>query len=207
MKLYGFPPTRSTRVLWTLRELEVDFEFITVDPAKGELQRPEFLALNPAAKLPVLVDGDLVLTESVAIVTYLAEKYPHKGLIPTDLKQRAQVNRWLLFAATELEQPLWRISRHTALYPEDQRLPGDVLLASQEFRAMAEVLEKHMEDRQFVVGESVTVADFVVAYTLDWADEVQLLDGFPHLLEYMKRMYARRHAPLRIAQAFARIKA
>jgi len=207
MKLYEFAPTRSIRVRWTLQELGVEFESVPVNLMVGEHRRPEFLKINPAGKIPVLVDGDLVLTESVAIVTYLAEKYPHKGLIPTDLKQRAQVNRWLLFAATELEQPLWRISRHTALYPEDQRLPGDVLLASQEFRAMAEVLEKHMEDRQFVVGESVTVADFVVAYTLDWADEVQLLDGFPHLLEYMKRMYARRHAPLRIAQAFARIKA
>ena len=207
MKLYEFAPTRSIRVRWTLQELGVEFESVPVNLMVGEHRRPEFLKINPAGKIPVLVDGDLVLTESVAIVTYLAEKYPHKGLIPTDLKQRAQVNRWLLFAATELEQPLWRISRHTALYPEDQRLPGDVLLASQEFRAMAEVLEKHMEDRQFVVGESVTVADFVVAYTLDWAKEVQLLDGFPHLLEYMKRMYARPHAPLRIAQAFARIKA
>jgi glutathione S-transferase len=207
MKLYEFAPTRSIRVRWTLQELGVEFESVPVNLMAGEHRRPEFLKINPAGKIPVLVDGDLVLTESVAIVTYLAEKYPQKGLIPTGLKQRAQVNRWLLFAATELEQPLWRISRHTALYPEDQRLPGDVLLASQEFRAMAEVLEKHMEERQFVVGESVTVADFVVAYTLDWANEVQLLDGFPHLLEHMKRMYARPHAPLRIAEAFARIKA
>jgi glutathione S-transferase len=155
----------------------------------------------------VLVDGDLVLIESVAIVLYLAEKYPNKGLIPTDLRQRAQVNQWLLFAATELEQPLWRIARHTALYPEDQRLPGDVLLASQEFKAMADVLEKHMQQRQFVVGDSVTVADFVMAYTLDWANESHLLDGFPQLLAYMQRMYARPHAPPRIAKAFASIKA
>src|SRR5688500_1309698 len=56
MKLYGFPPTRSIRVLWTLRELDVDFEFVNVDPTKGELQGPEFLAVNPAGKLPALVD-------------------------------------------------------------------------------------------------------------------------------------------------------
>ena len=58
MKLYGFPPTRSIRVVWMLRELDVEFEFVTVDPTKGELRQPEFLALNPAGKLPVLVDGD-----------------------------------------------------------------------------------------------------------------------------------------------------
>jgi glutathione S-transferase len=206
MKLYEFAPTRSIRVRWTLQELGVDYESVAVDLLAGEHRHPEFLKINPAGRVPVLVDGDLVLTESVAIVLYLADKYSDKGLIPTDLKERAQVNRWLLFAATELEQPLWRISRHTMLYPEDQRLPGDVILASQEFKAMATVLEKHMHGRQFVVGDSVTVADFVVAYTLDWANEDQLMDDFPELLAYMKRMYARPNAPPRIAEAFASIK-
>src|ERR687896_1969364 len=136
MKLYEFGPTRSMRVRWTLQELGVDFEPVRINLLAGEHQRPEFLKINPAGRIPVLVDGDLVLTESVAIVLYLAEKYPERALLPAGLNERAQVNRWLLFAATELEQPLWRISRHTALYPEDQRLAGDVILASQEFKAM-----------------------------------------------------------------------
>ncbi|WP_437491489.1 glutathione S-transferase family protein [Sorangium sp. So ce1014] len=207
MKLYEFAPTRSIRVRWTLQELGVDFEAIPVNLRAGEHRGPEFLEINPAGKVPVLVDGDLVLTESVAIVLYLAEKYPDKGLVPTDLGGRAQVNQWLLFTATELEQPLWRIVHHTTLYPEDKRLPGEVALARQDFRAMADVLEKHMQQRQFIVGDRVTVADFVAAYTLDWANEVHLLDGFPQLLAYMKRMYDRPHAAPRIAQAFASLKA
>jgi glutathione S-transferase len=207
MRLYEFGPTRSIRARWTLQELGVGFEAITVNLVAGEHRRPEFLKVNPAGKLPVLVDGDLVLTESVAIVLYLAEKYPEKGLLPTDLTERAHVNRWLLFAATELEQPLWRISRHTALYPEDKRLPGDVALARQEFKEMAAVLEKHLQGRQFVVGDRATVADFVMAYTLDWGGEAQLLDGFPVLRGYMERMYARPKAPQRIAEAFKSIRA
>ena len=179
MRLYEFGPTRSIRARWTLQELGVEFEPITVNLVAGEHRRPEFLKINPAGKLPVLVDGDLALTESVAIVLYLAEKYPEKGLLPADLTGRAQVNRWLLFAATELEQPLWRISRHTALYPEDKRLPGDVALARQEFKEMAAVLETHLQGRQFVVGDRATVADFVMAYTLDWGGEARLLDEFP----------------------------
>jgi glutathione S-transferase len=205
MKLYEFGPTRSIRVRWTLQELGVDFEPIRVNLLAGENRRPEFLKINPAGKIPVLVDGNQVLTESVAIVLYLAEKYSHKGLLPASLDERAQATRWLLFAATELEQPLWRISRHTALYPEEQRLPGDVILASSEFKDMASVLEKHMQGRQFVAGDSVSVADFVTAYTLDWGNEDNLLDGCPQLLAYMKRMYARPHAPPRIAEAFAAI--
>jgi len=203
MKLYEFGPTRSMRARWTLQELGVDFEPIRVNLQAGEHQRPQFLRINPAGKIPVLVDGDLVLTESVAIVLYLAEKYPDKKLLPAGVAARAQVNRWLLFAVTELEQPLWRIARHSMLYPEEQRLPQDVAIASREFKEMAAVLNEHMKGREFVAGERVTVADFVTAYTLDWGNEYKLLGEFPDLVAYMERMYARPAAPPRIAAAFA----
>ena len=115
----------------------------------------------------MLVDGDLTVTESVSIVLYLAERDAHRRFLPRDIALRSEVYRWLMFAATELEQPLWRIARHTALYPEDMRLPAELPIARQDFAEMAAVLERHMKDRQFVVGDQVTVADFVMAYTLD----------------------------------------
>src|ERR1700679_4018739 len=142
MKLYGFAPTRTIRALWTLRELDLEFEFVTVDLTQGEHRRPEFLVVNPAGKVPVLVDGDFVLTESVAIALYLAEKYPGNGFLPTAVRPKAEVNRWLLFTATELEQPLWRIARHTAIYPKEKRLPEEVPLARQDFQDMAVVMEE-----------------------------------------------------------------
>ena len=205
MKLYEFAPTRSIRARWVLQELGVDFEAVSVNLVAGEHKRPEFLAINPAGKVPVLVDGGEVVSESVAITVYLAEKYPENGLIPHDLDARGQVMRWLLFAATELEQPLWRISKHTVLYPEDKRLPADIALAREDFAPMAEVLDRHMVDREFVVGDSVTIADFVLAYTLDWAQLVGLLDGLPRLEGYMLRMYDRPRAPMRIKDAFANL--
>jgi glutathione S-transferase len=206
MKLYGFGPTRSLRALWGLRELGADFEFVPVNLLAGEHRRPEFLAINPAGKVPVLVDDDNVIPESAAIVLYLAEKYPDRGLLPTDLKDRAQVYRWVMFAMTELEQPLWRIAKHTFLLPEDKRLPQDVALASEEFTAMARVLENHMEGRRFIVGDRVTVADCVTAYLMDWANENHLIDGFPNLRTYLDRMYTRSTAPQRIAEAFASVR-
>jgi len=148
MKLYEFAPTRSIRARWTLQELGVEFEAVTVDLPAGEQHSTEFLAINPAAKVPALVDGEVVLTESVAITVYLAEKYPEKGFLPADPCARAQVTRWLLFTATELEQPLWRITRHTRLYPEDKRLPAEIALAREDFTSMARVLDKHMEERE-----------------------------------------------------------
>lgn len=207
MKLYGFAPARSLRALWALQELEAEFEFVPVDLGAGENRSPEFLKLNPAGQVPVLVDGDLVLTESAAIVLYLAEKYPTKRLLPRDLKERAQVYRWVMFAMTELEQPLWRIFRHTTLYPEDKRLPADIALASREFHDMAAVLNHHMEGREFIVSDKITAADCVTAWVVDFADEQRQLGDFPRLRAYLERMYARAAAPPRIAAAFASLQA
>lgn len=207
MKLYGFGPTRSLRALWGLRELGADFEYVPVNLLAQENLRPDFLALNPAGKVPVLVDGDFVLTESAAIVLYLAERFPDSGLLPADLEERAQVYRWVMFAMTELEQPLWRIAKHSFLLPEDRRLPQDIPLASEDFLAMARVLDRHMEGRTFIVGDRISAADCVTAYLMDWANELHLADGFPNLRAYLDRMYARAAAPQRIAEAFASVQA
>ncbi|RQT51179.1 glutathione S-transferase family protein [Burkholderia cepacia] len=201
MKLYGFAGTRTQRALWGLKELDADFEFVSVNLLQGEHKRPEFLRLNPAGKVPVLVDGDLVIPESAAIVLYLADKYPEKALLPVDPALRAQAYRWVMFAVTELEQPLWRITRHSFLYPPEKRSPADIELAREDFRAMAAILDKHLEGREFIVGDTLTVADCVTAYLIDWAGECNLIESFPQLRAYLERLYARPKAPQRIADA------
>lgn len=206
MKLYGLGPTRSLRVRWALQELDAEFEFVPINLLAGENRHPDFLRLNPAGKLPVLIDGDLILTESAAIVMYLAEKYGSKGLMPTDLSERAQAYRWSMFAVTELEQPLWRIARHSFVYTEDKRLPEDIALAKEEFVAMAAVLDRHMEEREFIVGNTLSIADCITAYVLDWGNENELIDDCPNLKAYLARMYARSKAPQRIAQAAAELR-
>lgn len=182
-------------------------KFVPVNLLAGEHRRPEFLRLNPAGKVPVLVDGDLVIPESAAIVFYLADKYRDKGLMPAGLAERAQAYRWVMFAVTELEQPLWRITRHTALYPLDKRSQADIALAKEEFIAMATVLDRHLEGRRFIVGDGITVADCVMAHLIDWANELKLIEGFPQLRTYLDRMYTRPTAPQRIADAVAAIRA
>jgi glutathione S-transferase len=201
MKLYGTPPTRALRVIWLLNELGLEYEMLPVDILQGENKQQDFLTLNPAGKVPVLVDGSLVVTESAAIQLYLADKNPQAGFIPEAVEDRAQMYRWIFFLVTEIEQPLWRIARHTLLYPEEKRLPQDVDLARQECVEMVAVLERHMEKREFMVGCRLSVADFNAAYTLDWANEEKMLDGTPRLREYLKSMYARSTAPPTIAEA------
>ncbi len=204
IKLYGTPPTRALRVIWLLNELGLEYEMLPVDPLlQRESQQQDFLTLNPAAKVPVLVDGDIVLTESAAIQLYLAEKYPQAGFIPEALEDRAQMYRWIFFLVTEIEQPLWRIARNTFLYPEEKRLPQDIDQATQECKEMVAVLERHMKEREFMVADRLSVADFNAAYTLDWANEAKMLDDAPRLNAYRKSMYARPTAPPTIAEAFA----
>jgi len=121
--------------------------------------------------------------------------------MPTDVRERADALRWLFFVATELEQPLWRITRNTRLYPESIRQPGDIENAAREFGQMVNVLDQHMQGREYVVGDHATVVDFVTAYTLDWATVVGLLGDFPKLNAWVERMYARPKAAQRIAVA------
>lgn len=206
MKLYGTPPTRAIRALWLINELALECENVMVKLTSGEHLSPEFLSLNPVGKVPVLVDGDLQLFESVAIALYLAEKDPQRRFIPERLEVRAQMYQWLFFLVNEVEGPLWRIARHTSIYPEADRLPGEVRIAERECRKALSVFDSEMTGRDYVAGEALSVADFVAAYTLDWAREVGFLQDFPRLLTLVETMYQRAAAPPTIKAAFAALK-
>ena len=104
MKLYGTPPTRATRPIWLLNELDINCEIVPLDIPAGEHQGAEFLAINPFGKAPALVDGDLAMAESVAIMMYLAEAHDGERFLPTDPAERARMHQWNLFLVTEIEQ-------------------------------------------------------------------------------------------------------
>ncbi len=206
MKLYGTPPTRAIRAIWLINELDVDCEIVEVDMGIGQHRSPQMLSMNATGKLPFLIDGDNLITESCAIQLYLAEKFPEKGYMGANLSERGQIYRWMFFLATEIEQPLWRVGLHTRMYREEDRLPADVPLAKRDGEAMIAVLEDHMRDREFIVGDRLSVADFNAAYTLDWAREAGILGDAPGLNSFVDRMYARPKAPPTIEAAWADLK-
>ncbi len=195
LTLHGFGPTRAARCLWTLRELGLDFDEVTVDLPSGAHRSPEFLALNPWGKVPVLQDGDLTVFESVAICLYLADKHPERGLVPPPgTPERALHDQWLLFTVTELDAPLWRLRRNKILRPPAQRLAADIPLAAQDFREAAAVVQEHLEGREFV-GERFQVADIVLAHTLFWSTWNDLLEGLPGLQAWLATQRARPACP------------
>jgi len=196
MQLFESPGTRSSRCRWVLQELGIPFEGIQVNLTQGEHQRTEFLKLNPFGRVPVLVDGDLVLSESIAICLYLADAFVDRGLAPPPgTTQRALHDQWLLFCATELDQPLWQIRRHTALYPTERRSREEVALSRTNFQRAAAVLNDVAKDRIYLAGKDFNVVDIVVTQTLLWASEYGLLADFPDLETYLRRHKARDSCP------------
>ena len=203
LTLYGSLPTRVGRPLWLLNELNLPCTFVDVDLRAGGQFAAEFTTLNPAGKVPVLTDGTFTITESAAICLYLAERYGGGRFLPENPFDRALMHQWMFFLATEIEQPLWRMALHKFGYDKAERNAGEIELAKRDCRRMISVLDSHLESREFMVGQALSVADFIAAYTLDWAEAEGLLEGAPKAEAYLKKMYARPLAPPRIKEAYA----
>lgn len=197
MKLYGFTGSRSARISWMLEELNIDYDLIELDITAGDLFKEDFLKLNPAGKVPVLVDDDLVLTESAAIITYLGDKYPDKQLVPAcgstavEREKRAVYNQWCFFALSELEQPLWTMAKHSFVFPEHLRLPGIQKSALWEFRNILKVLEQGLGNKQYILGDNFSAADILIGNTLAWAMNRKIKLKNEVVEHYCQRLFSR----------------
>ena len=193
LKVYGMANSRSMRVAWALEEIGAEYEYVKVDLFKGEGRSPSYLAINPAGKVPALVDGDFILTESVAILNYLGEKFPESGLVPafSRLRERGEFQRWCCFVLSELEQPLWTIARHRFVLPQDKRVPAVLATAEWEFGVAARVLEGWLQDRDYAACGRFSAADILIAHTLGWARSARIALPGRVLGAYADRMLAR----------------
>ena len=167
--LYSFPRSRSLRVAWTLEELGLEYRCQHVALDKGEGQTAEHLARHPDGKVPVIEDGDLTLFESAPICRYLAEQYGDGTLLPRDPAARAQVDQWLSFIVTEIEQPLWNQAKHKFALPTDRRVPAILPVCAWEFQRALSALERRYNGQENLVGNTCTRADLFLTHTLSWA--------------------------------------
>lgn len=192
IKLYGYPRSRSTRVVWMLEELGIDYEFIKIELLEGAGQTDDYLKIHADGKVPAIDDKGFVLTESAAIVTYLGDKYPASQLVPEPkTQQRARYDQWCFFVLTELEQPLWTIGKHTFVLPEEKRVPEIIDIAHWEFLKACKVLEKNLAGKEFALGGDFSAIDILVAHTLRWADAFGVPTGSEVLDTYRDRISAR----------------
>ncbi|MBB1269101.1 glutathione S-transferase family protein [Shewanella sp. SR44-3] len=170
--LYGTPRSRALRVSWALEELGLDWQFSFINFTKGDNRSEVFLGLNPSGKIPVITDDDLVVTESAAIVSYLAEQYGQGALLPDSTAskaERALFHQWYSFIICELEQPLWSMGKHKFALPEAQRLSAMRAVAVWEFDKAAAIAETWTPEAGFLLGDRFTLIDILLCHTLMWA--------------------------------------
>lgn len=192
LTLYGYPNTRSIRIGWMLEELEQDYHYQLIDFAKGDIQSPEYLAINPAGKVPALRDEELVLTESAAIVSYLGDKFGATSLVPSaGTKARGRYEQWCYFALCELEQPLWTITKHKFALPKAQRVAEIFPTASWEFQRALKLFSQGLGEQQFILGDQFSAADILLAQTLFWASDTQQAIDQDNLRAYRDRLRTR----------------
>jgi glutathione S-transferase len=193
MKLYVnlmSPNVRRVRLTAAVLGLQLDEK--KVDFSKGEQKGPEFLALNLNGQVPTLVDGDFVLSESRAIMQYLASKKPESGLLPGDERARADVTRWQFWDSSHFSPQLGMLAFQRilkAMFGMGEPDANKVDEALVNFRRFAAVLDKHLDGKRYVVGNSMTLADLTLASSLMYSEQTQApLGEFPNILGWFSRI-------------------
>lgn len=181
----GSPKNRGMRVIWMLEELEQPYTLQT-DPPRSDAVR----ALNPLGKVPVLLDGDAVLTDSVAILTYLADK--HGALtFPAGTVARARQDGRTQFILDEMDSLLWVAARHSFILPEDLRVPEIKPSLKWEFEQAVARFEILLGDGPFLMGDTMTIADIVAAHCGSWAVAARFPMESARFRAYVDRLRAR----------------
>lgn len=184
LNVYG-KTGRSFRVHWLLAELGQDYETVAAFP-----HSPEILAVNPLGQVPALRDGDHVLTDSLAILNYLADR-SGRFTYPAGTPERALMEARINFVLTEMEAPIWLMARHGFVLPKDQRHPGLRAVTEPDFARAAKKFETLIGDAEFFACGEFTIADIIAGHTADWAIGAKIPLGSSVLQDYLARLQER----------------
>jgi glutathione S-transferase len=172
MKFYGSSRSRAARSLWALEEVGAKYEHDTMPNTQAKT--PEHLKRNPNGHIPVLEDDGHYIWESMAINLYLAEKYGKNGLWPSDILGHAAAYQWSLWGMTEVEPHLLTLLMHRVLLPADQRDEKAAQKAVDALKAPLKVLDDALQGREYLLGNTFTIADLNPASVLAWAPMMRL---------------------------------
>jgi glutathione S-transferase len=147
------------KTLWLLAELGLEFRHHDVGSNSGDLDTPEFIALNPHARVPVLIHGEAIVWESNTILRYLAASHAASALYPEDALARSQVERWMDWELATLEPAFFSLFWGFYRTPPASRNQPEIDAAGQRCRLLFELLDRHLADRRYLAGESFSLAD------------------------------------------------
>jgi glutathione S-transferase len=194
--LWGVGTSRTVRPHWVLHELGLPYEKKAILPRTGETETPEYTALNPRQKVPLLQDRDLVIGESAAIIAYLAQTYPRAdvALVPQESDAYAKWLEWCFFIVTELDSTsLYVMRRHgnvrglAHLYGE---APDVVARAAEYFKKQLRHVDVALSDgRTYLLGDQFSTADILLTTCLTWAIDygVAICDSAAPYLDRIQR--------------------
>jgi glutathione S-transferase len=195
LTFYTNPMSRGRMTRWMLEEVGCPYETQVLDYGTT-MKAPEYLAIHPMGKVPAIKHGDAVVTESVAICTYLAEAFPEAKLAPavSDHKARANYLRWLFFVAGPLEAAVTNKTLGIDI-PQDKQ--GHVGYGS--FEQTLGVIEKALKGKDYLDGKAFTTADLVLASYLGFYLGFKIIPSNPEFERYVK-LHKNRPAALRAYQ-------
>ena len=182
--VYHHPYSRAANVLWMVEELGIPCELRFVDIMKGAQKAPEIVKLNPMGKLPILTDGDVVVTEAAAIALYLADRYSPGKLAPAmDDPARATYLRWSFFAPSVIEPGMLAKSSGAQFKPTQAGWGT--------YEEMLAAMESAVAGKSFVLGERFSMADVVFGGTVRYMLRFKLLEPTSTFTAYSERLAAR----------------
>lgn len=182
--LYHHPYTRAANVVWMLEELGTPYQLRFVDLKAGEHKQPELVALNSMGKIPILQDGEVVVSESAAIGIYLADRYALGRLAPTfDDPLRGPYLRWSFFAPSVVEPGVMAKAEGWS-FRESNAGFGN-------FEAMVTTMQGALAGRDFLLGSRFSMADAIFGGTLNYLVRFKLLEPLPEFTDYIKRLEQR----------------
>lgn len=158
----GGVKTRAFRVMWMLEELGESYEIVHAAPRSDEARK-----YNPSGKVPALIDGTEALTDSVAIMQYLADKHG-KLTAPAGTPARARQDALLFWLIDEFDAILWAAAKHSFIFPEEQRVPEIKDSLKAEFARSAQTLAERL-DGPYLMGDAITVPDLLAVHCLNWS--------------------------------------
>ncbi len=177
--------SRTFRVLWLLEELGLEYEH------RVEMPHSEAVtALNPLKQVPILQDGEAVLTDSLAILHYLSDR-DGRLTYPVGTPERAAMEARINFVLTEIEAPVWMQTRHSYVLPKDMRHPKIFPILNAEVKLAESKFAQLLGDVEFLAGDDFTIADVVAGHVAGWAVGLKMVGGDGPLGTYFNRLKAR----------------
>lgn len=184
LTVVGTAPSRTFRVFWALEELGLPYA-----RESEHAQSDAVFALNPLGQIPILKDGDTVLTDSLAILHYLADR--NGGLtFPPGSVERAHMDARINFLLTEMEAPIWLMARHGFVLPKDRRVPGLRPMCEADFAYGEGKFARLLGDAEFFAGDDLTLADIIAGQIASWARGAKITLQ-PTTAAYLARMESR----------------